>query len=103
MLRFLLRTLGLWLLAGALVAVVVDGARSIAAGAPVMTSFVHLWGYALPGSLTAAEAATPPWLWGPILVPVLELPAFAFFLVLGLLLLWSGQRPRPILPEFRPR
>src|SRR5918993_2587544 len=57
MLRFLLRTLGIWLLAGALVAVVMDGARSIAASAPVLTPLAEVWRELAPASLDQARFA----------------------------------------------
>src|SRR5690606_5071230 len=51
MLRFIARFLGLWLLAGALVALVIDGARTIAASQMVMTPLGGLWRDTSPGSL----------------------------------------------------
>ncbi len=43
MIRFLVRTLGLWLLAGGFAAAVVDGMKSIAASGVRMTSSFDAW------------------------------------------------------------
>lgn len=107
MLRFLARFLAMWLLAGALVALVVDGARTISSGELVLTPIAELWEQVGPGSLEAARSAVETsvgaWLWDPVLVWVLQAPAFIFLVVLGSLLLWVGQKPRPVLPELELR
>lgn len=104
MLRFLSRFLGLWLLAGALVAVVVDGAQSIASAEVRWTPIAGLWQHVSPASLEAArlavERSAPDWVWDPVLASILWLPAFAVFVALGALLLWVGQKVEPALPEF---
>jgi hypothetical protein len=103
MLRFLARFSGLWLLAGALVALVVDGARTIAAAEMVTTPLMALWLHAGPASLEAmrlaVERSIHPWLWDPVLMAVLGLPGFAVMAGLGALLLWAGRKRRPRLPE----
>ncbi len=107
MLRFIARFLGLWLLAGALVALVVDGARTIAASQMVMTSLGALWRQASPESLEAAREAvgstSAPWLWDSVIVWVLLAPTFAMLAALGAFLLFLGQKRRPEMPELDTR
>jgi hypothetical protein len=98
MLRFLARFVGLWLLAGALVALVVDGAKSIAAGSVLTTPLGLLWYSVSPDSLNAAQAGIQrhvlPYLWDPVIQSILLLPAFVVFGVLGALLMLAGRRKR---------
>ena len=56
MIRFLFRFLGFWLMAGAFVALVVDGTRSIAASDIVYTSAYRAWVSLSPGTYDAAQA-----------------------------------------------
>jgi hypothetical protein len=53
MIRFLLRFIGLWLLAGAFVALVIDGTRSISAGRLAITQFGTAWDSLHPTSFDA--------------------------------------------------
>ena len=55
MVRFLLRALGLLFIAAALLAVVLDAARSIAASAVTLTSVEGVWFGVDPASLVAVE------------------------------------------------
>ncbi len=69
MFRFFARTIGLWLLAGSVVAAVVDGAKSIAAARIVLTSLGEAWVQVHRASLGLAQAAierhVSPMLWTP--------------------------------------
>ncbi len=56
MMRFLVRLVGLFALAGAVVALVVDGAKSLAASTLVLTPLGEAWLKASPRSLAALEA-----------------------------------------------
>jgi hypothetical protein len=99
MLRFLLRTLGIWLLAGALVAVVMDGARSIAASAPVLTPLAEVWRELAPASLDQARFAVEeelalPALWDLLAAGPLAAPAWLVLGALGLLFIIVGRRRR---------
>ena len=100
MLRFLSRFIGLWLLAGALVALVVDGAKSIAAGSVVTTPLGALWYAVSPESLNAAQAGIQrnvlPFLWDPVIQTVLEAPGFVVFGILGILLMLAGRKKREV-------
>ncbi len=102
MIRFLCRFIGLWLIAGALVALVVDATKSIAASRLEITSLGEGWGGVAPASLAALEAfvhdtietATGAWIWSPIAEGVLALPTWIVLGALGFLLTWAGQRRR---------
>jgi hypothetical protein len=101
MFRFLFRFFGLWLLAGAFVALVIDGTRSITAGRIVVMSVADAWLAVHPASLEwlklAAERDLPVWLWDPVLLYVLSAPLWLGLGVLGLILALLGRRrPRPI-------
>ena len=98
MLRFLSRFVGLWLLAGALVALVVDGSKTIAAGEFVTTPLAGMWASISPDSLVAAEAyivdSVSPLLWIGIIAPILNAPGFVVFGLLGIALMLLGRRKR---------
>jgi hypothetical protein len=98
MLRFLSRFIGLWLLAGALVALVVDGSKTIAAGGIVTTSLGAMWTSISPQSLIATEAvivdSVGPALWNPVIQSILNTPGFVVFGVLGIVLMLLGRKKR---------
>ncbi|WP_436642194.1 hypothetical protein [Microbaculum sp. FT89] len=100
MLRFLSRFIGLWLMAGALVALVVDGAKTIASGAVVTTAVGQMWYSVSPATLNAAQAGiqrnVSPFLWDPIIQSILTAPGFVVFGVLGTLLLLAGRKKREL-------
>ncbi|HSI41988.1 MAG TPA: hypothetical protein VLA00_15705 [Xanthobacteraceae bacterium] len=99
MIRFLLRFLGVWLLAGGFVALVVDGTRSMASSALVMTSFGEAWfavGEAsLAGFQQSVEARLSPEVWERLAVPLLMAPLSVVLGGIGLLLLLLGRRRLP--------
>jgi hypothetical protein len=97
MFRFLARVLGLLLVAAGFVGLVIDGTRSIANSEISFTPLGQL-GFALfPKSFPLLEPAVTrhvhPFLWDPVLLNVLLLPASVIGFVLGALLLWLGRRP----------
>ena len=102
MLRFASRFLGFWLLAAAVVATVVDGAKSIAASSLVTTSVGETWTMiaALSGNDPVALTAAGPlnyvlqWLLAAPTVAVLAIPG-AVFLILG-----AKRRPPSLSREF---
>jgi hypothetical protein len=94
MLRFLFRFAGLWLIAGAFVAAVIDGTRSIAAGAPVITPLRDLWSAVHPQSIERLQAAGEG-TFAEVLLPfLLGGPVWAVLGVAGALLLAAGRKPR---------
>jgi len=96
MVRFVYRFIGLWLLAGAFVAFVVDGTRSISAARFVLTPFGVAWDSLHPATFDAmrtwVEGNLPGWVWNPIILGVLLTPLWVVLGVLGLILLIIGQK-----------
>lgn len=98
MLRLLFRFIGLLFLAAAFAALVVDGTRSIAAGAP---AFLPLGRTISALSSTGFEKmrdyvqSHAPKLWDPVLVAVLDLPAWLVLGIVGLLLFALTRRRAP--------
>ncbi len=97
MVRFIVRILGLWLLAGGFAAAVIDGMRSIAASKVVMASTREAWSDVAPASLTALDRWLVTTL-GPAVetgfaVVVDRVPAWALLGVLGAVLV-SVALPR---------
>jgi hypothetical protein len=97
MLRFLSRFLGFLCLAGGFVALVYDGARSIANNGVRVTSLsdvlLTLFKDKAAG-LQAAVQGVAPWLWDLAVLPLTLAPASLIGLVLGAVLLWLGQPSR---------
>lgn len=97
MFRFLGRLLGFPLMAGGFVALVYDGARSIANNGLRMTSLSEVL-FALfkdkAGALQASVEGVAPWLWNLLVLPLTLAPAALIGLGLGAVLLWLGQPGR---------
>ena len=98
MLRWVVRVLGLLLLAGAFAAAGIDGARSLADQQVSLTST----GVALASLFPAKIAALPalaakvhPLLWDPVLLSILYVPMFLELAVLGVVLTLLARRPAP--------
>jgi hypothetical protein len=97
MLRFLSRLAGYWLVAGALVAAVVDGAKTIAAASLVTTPLSETWATLAP-LLGAGEPIASLALSSPLDVALdwlLAAPTAAVLMAIGVLLLVAGRKRRP--------
>jgi len=102
MIAFLSRFFGIWLIAGALVAVVVDGAKTIAAASLTMTQLGFTWFTLSPGTLMAAkgfiqqnlESYVGHWLWDPLIQWFLLLPTWAVLGAAGGTLAYLGRKRR---------
>lgn len=96
MIRFLFRFIGLWLLAGAFIALVVDGTRSISAGRIKIDQFGAAWDRLHPSSFDAMrswiEAHMPMWVWNPVALFVLLTPLFVVLGVAGLVFALIGRK-----------
>lgn len=96
MFTFLIRTLGLWLVAGAIVSAVVDGMKSIASGRPVLTPLITTWSDLAPTSFAAAQGAVGKYLhpavWDTVVHGILILPTWAVLLAFGSVLVALGSR-----------
>ena len=98
MLRFLLRLIGLLLLAGAFAALIVDGTRSVAAGRIALLPLGRTMTIVSPEAFVKLHAGIEthlPSLWDPVMVTVLLLPTWCVLGLLGLVLLALGRPPRP--------
>jgi hypothetical protein len=101
MLRFLARALGLILIAAGFVGIVIDGTRSIANGTVMFTPLgeaAHrVFGERYLLLQPAIERHIHPLLWDPVVLNLTLLPASVVAFLLGVVLLWLGQkRPEPI-------
>ena len=96
MFTFLFRFLGLCFIAAATVALVADGARSIADGALVLTPLGKTWYSIDPPSLNLLQAGVErrvsPFLWDPVILSILQLPTWLPLLILGAALALLGAR-----------
>ncbi|WP_029350574.1 hypothetical protein [Bosea sp. 117] len=105
MIRFVLRFVGLWLLAGGFVAFVVDGTRSIASSEIVMTPFGEAWFAVSSGTLARFQELVTTKLsadvWERLGVPLLAAPLFAVLGIAGVLLLLLGRARRRREPSYR--
>jgi hypothetical protein len=97
--RFLVRMLGYLLVAGGFIALLTDGARSIANSflrfTPLGETGLTFLGERFRQLQPAVERNLHPLLWDPVLVNVLQVPTAAAGLLLGFLLLWLGAAPKP--------
>ena len=101
MLRFLVRSAGLLLVAAAFVGLVIDATRSIANSQASFTPLGELALTLFPKNFPllgpAVTQSVHPFLWDPILVNLFLLPASVVGFVIGAVLLWVGQkREEPI-------
>lgn len=99
MVRFLVRALGLLLLAGGFVLAVVDGTQSIAqsqlAFRPLGATAFALFPKSFPVLEPAVTRHLHPFIWDPLLLNVLLLPTALVLFVLGLVLVWLARPPAP--------
>ncbi len=100
MFGFLLRFIGVWFVAIALVSFVVDATKSIAMSSWTTTPLGMIWFDLSPGTLNASQAViqryVSPFLWDPVLQSILLMPPWVIFGPLGLIMLWYGDKRRRI-------
>jgi hypothetical protein len=102
MIAFISRFAGLWLIAGALVALVVDGTKTIAGSALVVTPLKQTWTVLGPASLEGLQAFIQDkvethvghWIWDPAIQWILALPTWAVLGVIGGWLAYMGRKRR---------
>ena len=101
MIRFLLRFIGLLLLALAFIFVVYDGMKSIADGGIFFTKFSQIWIDLHARSLEllqlAVERHVNVEVWQNGVAPVLNQPVFAVCGVLGIVLTVLGRKKKPLI------
>jgi hypothetical protein len=97
MLRFASRFLGFWLVAAALVAGVVDGAKTIAASSLVLTSVADTWGLiqSAAGGPAALEPIVARWPLNLVIEFLLAAPTAVVLGALGAFFLIVGAKRRP--------
>lgn len=96
--RFLLRILGTFLIAAAVILLIIDGTKSLGANAIVMTSLGDTWTLLHVASLEQLKAFLATRFFGPLLETVvsalLGFPGWAVIGVPGILLAWAGRSRR---------
>jgi hypothetical protein len=101
MIRFVFRFLGMVTLAAAFIFFVYDGTKSIAGNGLFVTKVGDAWSAIHQNSLLllqpAIERHVAVWLWDPMLLTVLEQPAWLVLLILGAILVLLGRRKRPLI------
>ncbi|MCO5093403.1 hypothetical protein [Bosea sp. (in: a-proteobacteria)] len=95
--RFLLRLTGYLFVAAGFVALVIDGARSIADSVLRFTPLGDVLQAVMQERFQLVQPAIErnihPWLWDPLLLTLLKAPAAGVALLFGFGLLWLGRRP----------
>lgn len=97
MVHFIFRSVGIWLIAAAVIAGVVDGMKSIATTRIVMTSTAQFWVLVSPTTLASAQATARrmlPGVWDQVVSPALQVPVWGVFLGFGILFMVLGLRRR---------
>lgn len=97
MLRLMFRLVGLLCLAVAFAALIVDGTRSIAAGAAAIEPLGRTASALFPDGFAMMHTAIEghaPYLWDPMLVTLLLLPGWLVLGALGLVLVALTRPPR---------
>jgi hypothetical protein len=101
MIRFIFRFAGLWILAAAFVWLVIDGTKSIAGNAIVVTKLANTWYEISPSSLLwvqpAIEHHASEWLWNPVAQTILEQPTWLVLGVIGSILILVGRKKKPLI------
>lgn len=101
MIRFIFRILGFWLFAGAFVALVLDGARSITSGDLIVTPMGSTWFALHPDSLNLAQAVIQrnvhPYMWDPVMISILAAPTWLVIGVISLLFIAIGKKRRGVI------
>jgi len=100
MIRSLLRLLGLVLLAAGFVFFIYDGTKSIADRTVYISKFSQTWAEIHQQSLQAAQAAVEKhagWLWGSVILPVLEQPTWLVLGAFGMVLILLGRKKKPLI------
>ena len=100
MIRFVLRFIGLLLLALAFIFVVYDGMKSIADRTFYATALSQFWIEVHASSLQAAQKSVESvsgTLWDLAIAPIIAQPAAAVFAVLGAILIVLGRKKKPLI------
>ncbi len=100
MIRFTFRFIGMMLLAGAFVALLYDGTRTIAGNAVSLTPLAYIWNNLHANSLQGLQTIverTAPVLWDPLLRSIVAAPAWLVLGVLGVVFMLLGRKKKPMI------
>ena len=100
MIRFLLRFLGLCLLATAFVFFVYDGTKSIANHQFVYTKVGDVWAIIDQNSLNFAQnwlKQKAPWAWDPYMQQSFDLPTWIVLGIVATFLILLGRKKKPLI------
>ena len=100
MIRFLLRFLGLCLLATAFVFFVYDGTKSIANQHLVYTSTGYVWALVDQGSLNLVQnwlKQKAVWAWDPYMQTAFDLPTWIILAIAAMILILLGRKKKPLI------
>lgn len=100
MIRFLLRFIGLCLLATAFVLFVYDGTKSIANQHLVYGRVGEVWAMVDQGSLNLAQnwlKQNAAWAWDPYMQSFFDLPAWLVLVIAAMILILLGRKKRPLI------
>jgi len=100
MIRFLLRFIGLLLLALAFIFFVYDGTKSIADQRLYVTKVAEVWSTFHDSSLSQLRPTLEglaPWLWDPVASNILNAPACLVLVIIGTILVLLGRKRRPLI------
>ncbi|UXN61634.1 hypothetical protein [Phyllobacterium zundukense] len=96
MIRFMFRLLAYVALSLAIIAAVLDAARSVGASQLMMTSLQDSWQSLSASSLALAQTSIKthisPILWDPLMLWILEAPTFSVFALLAFLFYAMGYK-----------
>ncbi len=100
MIRFLLRSIGLWILAAGFIFLVYDGTKSIASNGLFFTRVKDVWGNIHQSSMIALQPSLEGiagFLWNPGMTTFLDQPVIIVLVVVGAVLLVLGRKKRPLI------
>jgi len=100
MIRFLLRFIGLCLLALAFVFFVYDGTKSIANQQLVSKPAAEVWAMVDQSSLNTVQSwlkQKATWAWDPYMQKAFELPAWAILGFVAMVLILLGRKKKPLI------
>ena len=100
MIRFLLRFIGLCILALAFVLFVYDGTKSIANQHVVYTKFVEAWAMVDQSSFEQVRdwlRHKAAWAWDPYMQAVFDLPAWGVLAIVAMILIVLGRKKKPLI------
>jgi len=100
MIRFLLRFVGLCLLATAFVFFVYDGTKSIANQRLLYIKVGEVWAIVDQNSLNLAQnwlKQRAGWVWDPYVLGIFDLPTWVVLGILAMILIVLGRKKKPLI------